>query len=611
MLDSGRLGGASGALGSTRAPTGLALGLLAALVLAAPAASADETGPRPGVTRILILQSFGSDFAPFNSVAGPFRTELARLRPEPVEFHEVSLEIARFGDELVEEPFVEYLRALFANREVDLVLPVGGAAVRFTNRYRERLFPDVPVLHVAFDDRLLREAAPGANDAMVPVQVDYVARIEEVLRLLPETEEVVIVIGGSPIERFWREQLGRDLARFENRVHLEWLDGQSLDQMRSRISALPRRAAVFFVFLLVDGAGVPYRLDEALKKLRASSSVPVFGLFESQLGQGIVGGRLISAPAIVERAVEAASRLLDGESPAALRYPPLPAGRPVFDGRELVHWGIPESRLPPESEIRFETKSAWSLYRWPILGGLLLIGLQSALIAGLVLNRARRRVAEREVRALHARLLTSYEQERGRLARELHDDVTQRLARLALDAAQIERRGPGGDAANLSRRMREELAHLTDDVQNLSRRLHPSVLFDLGLAEALRSEAERFAAAASMVVDTRLDGDPAALSPDVALCLYRVAQESLRNVARHARASHVEISLALREAGVELLVRDDGRGFDFEAARARGGLGLVSLRERLHLVGGRLTVTSAPWRGTTVVAWVPVPEAAA
>jgi signal transduction histidine kinase len=158
--------------------------------------------------------------------------------------------------------------------------------------------------------------------------------------------------------------------------------------------------------------------------------------------------------------------------------------------------------------------------------------------------------------------------------------------------------------------MREELARLTDDVHDLSRRLHPSVLFDLGLAEALRSEAERFAGAASMVVDTRLDAGPSAISPEVALCLYRVAQEALRNVARHARANHVEIALALREAGVELSVRDDGRGFDADAARVQGGLGLVSLRERLHLVGGRLTVTSTPWQGTTVVAWVPLPETA-
>jgi signal transduction histidine kinase len=610
MRDPGHLGSFVGALVPSRAPAGRALALLAALALAAPAALAGETAPQPGPSRVLVLQSYGTDFAPFNRIASAFRTELARRRPEPVEFHEVSLESARFGSERVEEPFVDYLHALFAGRRIDLVVPVGGPAVRFAGRHRARLFPDVPMLHVAFEERLLDDGALEANDAAVPVRIDFAARVEELLRLLPETEELAIVLGTSPVERVWRQELGMDLARFESRLRLEWLDGLALDQMRSLVAALPRRSAVLFMLLIVDGAGVPYPQDEALRRVRAASSVPVFGVLESQLGQGIVGGRLISITEMVERSVEAASRLLDGESAATLRYPPLLAGRPVFDGRELGRWGIAESRLPPDSEIRFEATSPWSRYRWPILAVVLLITAQSALIAALFLHRARRRAAEQEVRALHGRLLTSYEQERGRLARELHDDVTQRLARLTLDAAQIDRRGAGAGAGELTHRMREELARLTDDVHDLSRRLHPSVLFDLGLAEALRSEAERFAAAASMVVNTRLEAESVAISPEVALCLYRFAQESLRNVARHARASHVEISLARREAGVELSVRDDGRGFDVEAAPARGGLGLVSLRERLHLVGGRLTVDSASWRGTTVVAWVPVPEAA-
>ena len=132
-------------------------------------------------------------------------------------------------------------------------------------------------------------------------------------------------------------------------------------------------------------------------------------------------------------------------------WPALSPDTPIFDRRELDRWRIPQDRLPPRSEIRFDPPSSWTTYRWPILGGLGIFALQSALIVGLLVQRRYRRSAEGEVRSLHGRLLTTYEQERRRLARELHDDLTQRLARLAIDAAQVERqrseRGRRLDAA--------------------------------------------------------------------------------------------------------------------------------------------------------------------
>jgi signal transduction histidine kinase len=246
----------------------------------------------------------------------------------------------------------------------------------------------------------------------------------------------------------------------------------------------------------------------------------------------------------------------------------------------------------------------WSIYRWPILGGLAVIGLLMALVAGLTLNRIRRRTAEREVRTLSRRLLTAFEEERRRLGRELHDDVSQRLARLAIDAARIERDRPASTTGTDLSAMRAEIASLSADIHALSRRLHPTVLDDLGIVEALRAEADRFSRAESVAVDLRLAEPEGTLTPDAALCLYRVAQESLRNVARHARARRVEVSLLAKDDGCELEVRDDGTGFDPDARRV-SGLGHVSMHERIELVGGRLAISSIPNRGTTVVAWVP------
>ena len=139
----------------------------------------------------------------------------------------------------------------------------------------------------------------------------------------------------------------------------------------------------------------------------------------------------------------------------------------------------------------------------------------------------------------------------------------------------------------------------------LSRWLHPSLLDDVGLVEALRAEVDRFSKAESIPVELRLDEPVPELPPETALGLYRVVQEALQNVARHAAAGTVLVSLRPKLRGCELEVRDDGVGFDPER-RPRPGLGLASMTERVRLVGGRLRIHSAPNRGSAVVAWVPL-----
>jgi len=587
-----------------------ALLLLVAGAAAAGAQTAGDSPPAPTAAprRVLILSSYGSDFALFTTVSSAFRSELARTLGEPVDFFEIPIDLARFETVEKQMPFVDYLSALFANRPLDLVVTLGGPAARFGQNFRHRLFAGVPILFAAVDGRFVGPEALTPLDATLAVNNDPPGTIDAILRLLPDTRRVAVVIGDSPLERFWRDEIGHQFGRFEGRLDFVWLNGLSLDQIRARVAALPPHSAVFFVLMLVDGAGVPHSQERALAAVRQASSAPVFGLFDVQVGQGIVGGPQMPMSRVGGLAAEAAVRLLSGEAPSMVRYPALGATVWRFDARELERWRISRSRLPAGSEVRFETQSPWPRYRWEILGGVALLGLQSGLIAVLVAQRRRRRAAESEVRSLHGRLLSASEQERRRLARELHDDVTQRIARLAIDSAQVERLGPSAEGAATLHAMRDELVRLGLDVHALSRRLHPSILDDLGLVEALRAEAERVAQAAGLELELRLEEDLAVPAADSRLCLFRVAQEALRNVVQHARARRVEVALAADAGGVELLVRDDGVGFDSAARRERPGLGQVSMRERLSLVGGRLSVESSPARGTAVRAWAPTSE---
>jgi PAS domain S-box-containing protein len=224
---------------------------------------------------------------------------------------------------------------------------------------------------------------------------------------------------------------------------------------------------------------------------------------------------------------------------------------------------------------------------------------------GVLRDITERKQTEDELRDLARRLIGAHEEERALLARELHDDVTQRLALLAIDVGRAELASPGHAQAQTVSAVREGLVRLSEDVHSLAYQLHPSVLDEIGLVEALRGECERRRRQGLIPIALDLAPVPDVVGREEALCLYRIAQEALNNVARHAAASGATVELRQRDDGMRLVIRDDGVGFDPEDRRHGKGLGLASMRERLRLVNGTLDVESAPGRGTAIVAWVP------
>jgi signal transduction histidine kinase len=220
------------------------------------------------------------------------------------------------------------------------------------------------------------------------------------------------------------------------------------------------------------------------------------------------------------------------------------------------------------------------------------------------------------LRTFAALLLHAQEEERRRIAREMHDDWTQRLALLGIDIARLEKHlGNPAMALPLLRAMQKQLVSLSEDVHALSRQLHPSILDDLGLVEALRSECASFSRREGITVHYRPTEMPSGLPKDVALCIYRVAQEALRNLAKHAAANQAWVSLVAAGPSLVLRVEDKGVGFDPARARAGGavnapvrspGLGLSSMEERVRLIEAELVVMSAPGQGTTIEVRVPL-----
>jgi signal transduction histidine kinase len=213
---------------------------------------------------------------------------------------------------------------------------------------------------------------------------------------------------------------------------------------------------------------------------------------------------------------------------------------------------------------------------------------------------------------LAADRVAAQEEERRRVSRELHDELGQRLGLLELQIAQMERE-LGGDARLNSalESLRGSVGAIADDLHRICCRLHPAILENLGLPAAVRCFCEEFTTWSSVRTRFLHCGVPSRLSPPVALCLYRVVQEGLHNVAQHARATRAVVVIRLDQPevdplGIHVTIKDNGCGFRMDGATRNGRLGLVSLNERVKLAGGTLSIESAPDRGTRIRAWVPL-----
>ena len=218
--------------------------------------------------------------------------------------------------------------------------------------------------------------------------------------------------------------------------------------------------------------------------------------------------------------------------------------------------------------------------------------------------------SQEELRALAARLLSAHEEERRRVSRELHDDLNQQLALLTIKVESLEKELPS--SPDLIRTelgdLRKAAEELSDAVHRLAYQLHPAILDDLGLTVALQSFIQDFALREKVEVKFTHQKLPDSLPPEIASCLYRVTQESLRNVARHARTSRASVTLKKTQQGIFVSIKDLGVGFDPDSTRGQGGLGIISMEERVRIVGGRLYLKSSPGHGTEVVATIPLPE---
>lgn len=231
---------------------------------------------------------------------------------------------------------------------------------------------------------------------------------------------------------------------------------------------------------------------------------------------------------------------------------------------------------------------------------------EPAIITGFSIDVTQARRTEAELRDVTGRLITAQEAERSRVARELHDDLSQRMALLSIELEQLAQVMDG--SVKIRRRfesLQNQAQEISSDIHRLSYRLHPSKLDHLGLAAAIKSLCEQLNAG-KLRVYLHQQGFPATLPNDITLCVFRIAQEALRNAIKHSKATHCRVILKRSPQAVHLSVLDDGCGFDTRSTSMAEGLGFVSMRERLRIVGGQLEIHSQPGQGTRIEVTVPL-----
>jgi PAS domain S-box-containing protein len=220
--------------------------------------------------------------------------------------------------------------------------------------------------------------------------------------------------------------------------------------------------------------------------------------------------------------------------------------------------------------------------------------------------------SRQELRALAGRLINADEEARKAISRELHDDLSQKLALLAFDTGSLVLAPPPSveEIKEPLRNLQTRVVQLAQDVRQLSHQLHPTILEDLGLTAALAELCDEFSAREGIQVEFEEEAVPKALPVDMASCLYRVVQEALHNVSKHAQASHVRLKVSGGPEGIHLSIHDRGVGFDSKVGPSLHGLGIVSMKERVELMHGEFSIHSQPGRGTEVRIFVPLSKEA-
>jgi signal transduction histidine kinase len=610
---------------STRRDRGVCSRLQCALLgglLTIGAATSEAQSP---VKQVLMLQSLDRGNLTLDHFTATFRVSLDQRAGKPVNVVQVVVGPTGFVG-APEQAVVDIIRSMYADRPPpDLIMTVGGPAAVFARKHRPQLFPGTPLLFAAMDQRYLRGAPLGENETAVAVVNDLPRLVDDILRVLPETRQVFMVTGSGAIGRFMRPELETGFARFQGRVTFEWSDTLSLPDILRRVGSLPAHSAIIFQTFGTDAQGGAYPAEQVIAGLYAGANAPLFAAQSPYLGQGIIGGSMMNIDDLASRTADVASRILNGEPPARLRVPPQSRGRPIYDWRELRRWGIPESRLPLGSVVRFRRPSLWDEYKRTVLTALGALVLQSLLITRLLYERRARQRAELESRRNLALAADANRRETiSALTSSIGHELAQPLTAIMQNTEALQmlvtlNREPTDETGEIVADIRADAALATQIInrhramlrsRQLEKKpidLHSVIDETLGLV-AHDMQARQIKATLELCsTPCVIDGDQVLLE-QVLVNLVKNAMDAMAETPPARR--QITIRSAARAADVEVSVCDTGTGLPadimrtlftpFVTTKANGlGIGLTIARTIVEAHDGTINAHGNPNGGAT------------
>jgi signal transduction histidine kinase/ABC-type uncharacterized transport system substrate-binding protein len=561
---------------------------------------------------VLILSDVGLSHAMTTLITQEVVDGVQETPNRHIEFYSESLDLTSFPIRPTPDEARAWIDKKYGSHRLDVVVAVGPGAIDFLSKYTQSLFLDVPIVISGASVDQVANPRLDSRFTGTWMKLEPEKTLEVVFRLFPETRHVFVVGGSSEFDKVVMSSTKSAFSPFASKVDVVYLTDMEMAALLKRLRELPAHSIELFTSFFEDSAGNKFvNATKALPEIAAASNAPDFGMSDTYIGHGILGGYVMPFEKQGKITAQIVSELLDGTKAQDIPIQTI-SSMYMFDWHELQAWHIAEGKLPAGSVVMFRERSLWERNKWTWVTVTGIILALSALVAYLQHSRTELKFARDRQVELSGMLINAEEHERSRVAAELHDDFSQRVAILALGLENAQDATPA-EMDELRKQLHELLnstMQLGDDLHTLSHRLHSSTIESLGLVPALSALCKEFTVQQGIRVDLTTDEVPRSIDPDAALGVFRIVQEALRNVKKYSWAKDAEVDLQLSDQKLEVTVRDQGRGFDLANLPRAEGLGIRSMEQRARLLGGKFEVHSQFGRGTTVTASVPIKLAA-